>query len=101
MSEEEIIEKSNDYIRLFEKGYCSECNELCSIDNFPNEDLKKLLYAWQSLYKQEKEKNNMLKSKLKEHIKFCETESEGSLHNDICKRSLLFDKSLLKILEEK
>lgn len=49
---------------------------------------------------QEKEKNNMLKSKLKEHIKFCETESEGSLHNDICKKSLLFDKSLLKILKE-
>lgn len=64
MSEEEIINKSNDYIRLFEKGYCAECNELCSIDNFPNEDLKKLLYAWQSIYQQEKEKNKVLNSEI-------------------------------------
>ena len=62
MSEEEIINKSNHYIKLFEKGYCKDCNELCEIDNFPNEDLKKLLYAWQSIYIQEKEENRKLRN---------------------------------------
>ena len=41
-----------------------------------------------------------LKSKLEEHIKHCEQEAEGSLHNEVCNISLKFNKSLLKIIDD-
>ena len=33
MNKEEILNK---YINLIDKGYCSDCNELNCIDNFPH-----------------------------------------------------------------
>lgn len=69
MNIDEIIDKTNSYIRLFENGYCKDCNELCLVDNFPNEDLKKLLYAWQCKYQEEKEKNDLLTKRFKHLIK--------------------------------
>ena len=42
---------------------------------------------------------NEITNKLKEHIKFCEQEANGSLNNEICHISLKFNKSLLDILE--
>ena len=33
MNKEEILNK---YIDLIDKGYCSDCNELNCIDNFPH-----------------------------------------------------------------
>lgn len=36
MNKEEILNK---YIDLIDKGYCSDCNELNCIDNFPHEKI--------------------------------------------------------------
>ncbi len=48
----------------------------------------------------EKEKNKKIEKELEKHIKFCEQEAEGSLHNEICLISLRFNKKLLNILNE-
>lgn len=45
-------------------------------------------------------KLNTLENKLEKHIKFCEQEASGSLHNEICHIALKFDKSLLNIIKE-
>lgn len=41
-----------------------------------------------------------LKSKLKEHINFCEQEAKGHLTNNVCHISLKHDKHLLEILKK-
>ena len=51
-------------------------------------------------YEKEKEKNKKIEKELEKHIKFCEQEAEGSLHNEICLISLRFNKKLLNILNE-
>ena len=40
MSEENIL---NEYIELINKGYCSDCNELNCIDNFPHKKIAKAI----------------------------------------------------------
>ena len=60
------------------------------------EAIKTLLTA----YEKEKEKNKELENELEKHIKFCEQEAKGSLHNEICHISLKFNKKLLNILKE-
>ena len=66
MNKEEILNK---YIDLIDKGYCSDCNELNCIDNFPhakithtirelqqeNKELKKQLEEWEHHLKCSKE----------------------------------------------
>lgn len=48
MSEEEILNK---YIDLIDKGYCSDCNELNCIDNFPH---AKITHAIRELQQENK-----------------------------------------------
>lgn len=53
--EKEIL---NEYVKLIDKGYCEECNELNCIDNFPH---KKIASAISDLQLE----NTKLKGKLK------------------------------------
>ena len=64
------------------------------------ETIKSNIDYWKNLYFKEKEKNKKLKNELEKHIKFCEEEAKGSLHNKICHISLKFNKKLLNILKE-
>ena len=62
MNEEEILNK---YIDLIDKGYCSDCNELNCIDNFPH---AKITHAIRELQKENEQlKDNW--NKLKEYCK--------------------------------
>ena len=55
MNKEEILNK---YIDLIDKGYCSDCNELNCIDNFPH---AKITHAIREL----QQENQELKEKIK------------------------------------
>lgn len=57
MNKEEILNK---YIDLIDKGYCSDCNELNFIDNFPH---AKITHAIRELQQENKE----LKKQLEEY----------------------------------
>ena len=48
MNKEEILNK---YINLIDKGYCSDCNELNCIDNFPH---SKITHAIRELQQENK-----------------------------------------------
>lgn len=62
MNKEEILNK---YINLIDKGYCSDCNELNCIDNFPQ---AKITHAIRKLQQENKQlKDNW--TKLKEYIR--------------------------------
>jgi len=56
MKNKEIEEILNKYIELIEEGYCSDCNELNCIDNFPHkkivQEIKKIQQENQQLKKQ-------------------------------------------------
>ena len=62
MNKEEILNK---YIDLIDKGYCSDCNELNCIDNFPH---AKITHAIRNL----QQKNQELKKQQKEFISYLE-----------------------------
>ena len=52
MNKEEILNK---YIDLIDKGYCSDCNELNCIDNFPHSKITHAIRELQQENKQLKE----------------------------------------------
>lgn len=52
MNSNEILNK---YINLIDKGYCSDCNELNCIDNFPHEKITHAIRELQQENKQLKE----------------------------------------------
>lgn len=62
MNKEEILNK---YIDLIDKGYCSDCNELNCIDNFPYAKITHAIRELQQENKQLKDNWNMLKEHLK------------------------------------
>ena len=75
INKEEILNK---YINLIDKGYCSDCNELNCIDNFPhskithaitelqqeNKKLNGAIQTYDILLKSNVEENKKLKDKL-------------------------------------
>lgn len=86
MNKEEILNK---YINLIDKGYCSDCNELNCIDNFPhskithairelqqeNQELKKQLEEYKRLgFKHLNDKCNKLENQQKVFIEYLESE---------------------------
>lgn len=91
--EKEIL---NEYVKLIDKGYCEECNELNCIDNFPH---KKIASAISDLQLE----NTKLKGKLKKQkevndkaIKYVEDYTSGE-------RIITYEQyksELLDILEE-
>ena len=52
MNKEEILNK---YIDLIDKGYCSDCNELNCIDNFPHSKIARAIRELQQENKKYKE----------------------------------------------
>lgn len=52
MNKEEILNK---YIDLIDKGYCSDCNELNCIDNFPHTKITRAIIKLQQENKKYKE----------------------------------------------
>lgn len=61
MNKEEILNK---YIDLIDKGYCSDCNELNCIDNFPH---AKITHAIRELQQQ----NQKYKEVIDKIEKYC------------------------------
>ena len=60
MSKEEILNK---YIDLIDKGYCSACNELNCIDNFPHAKITHAIRELQQQNQKYKEVIDKLKKK--------------------------------------
>ena len=52
MNKEEILNK---YIDLIDKGYCSDCNELNCIDNYPHAKITHAIRELQQQVKKQKE----------------------------------------------
>ena len=70
MNKEEILNK---YIDLIDKGYCSDCNELNCIDNFPH---AKITHAIIELQQENQQLKSVIKE-IREYIK--EKEKDGTL----------------------
>ena len=70
------------------------------IDKMMVIEMVELVETLLTAYEKEKEKNKKIEKELQKHIKFCEQEAEGSLHNEICHISLKFNKKLLNILKK-
>ena len=64
MNKEEILNK---YIDLIDKGYCSDCNELNCIDNFPHTKITRAIRKLQQENKKLKDNWNKLKEYCKEN----------------------------------
>ena len=115
MNKEEILNK---YIDLIDKGYCSDCNELNCIDNFPHSKIARAIRELQQeneklkaeygtkaqverdLLKEESRKYKEIINKATEYIKerfyFNEETGEYSLLHTIDKDNI---KELLEILK--
>ena len=65
MNSNEILNK---YINLIDKGYCSDCNELNCIDNFPHSKITHAIRELQQENKQLKDNWNKLKEYLENKI---------------------------------
>ena len=63
INKEEILNK---YINLIDKGYCSDCNELNCIDNFPH---SKITHAIREL----QQENQKYKEVIDKAIEYLET----------------------------
>jgi len=72
MTEEEkkAIEQLLWYKKLFDKGYCEDCNELCSSGaSIPSKDLSKQIEVILNLIQKQQEKIKKLKDKNKDLLK--------------------------------
>ena len=67
MNSNEILNK---YINLIDKGYCSDCNELNCIDNFPHSKITHTIRELQQENKQLKDNWNKLKEIVKSQSDF-------------------------------
>ena len=63
MNKEEILNK---YIDLIDKGYCSDCNELNCIDNFPHAKITHAIRELQQENKKYKEVINKIRKEINE-----------------------------------
>ena len=64
MNKEEILNK---YIDLIDKGYCSDCNELNRIDNFPHAKITNAIRELQKENKQLKDKLSKIETLIINH----------------------------------
>ena len=89
MNKEEILNK---YIDLIDKGYCSDCNELNCIDNFPHAKITHAIRELQQENKKYKEvidKLNFIKNR----------KNQGASQENINKMAIKFVNSYLKEVE--
>ena len=64
MNNNEILNK---YIDLINKGYCSDCNELNCIDNFPHSKITHAIRELQQENKKQKEKLSKIETLIINH----------------------------------
>lgn len=64
MNSNEILNK---YINLIDKGYCSDCNELNCIDNFPHSKITHAIRELQQENKQLKEEKRKVRDYINKH----------------------------------
>ena len=64
MNKEEILNK---YINLIDKGYCSDCNELNCIDNFPHSKITHAIRELQQENKKYKEVIDKVRKLIEKH----------------------------------
>ena len=95
MNKEEILNK---YIDLIDKGYCSDCNELNCIDNFPHAKITHGIRELQQENQKYKEVIDKAIETLEKGITFCENDSQG-IYNK-CNISINREKKVLDILKE-
>ena len=79
MNKEEILNK---YIYLIDKGYCSDCNELNCIDNFPHAKITHAIRELQQENQSLKKENKILR--------------ENTEHNDKVVDKVNWENMLLK-----
>ena len=90
MNSNEILNK---YINLIDKGYCSDCNELNCIDNFPHAKITHAIRELQQQCKKQKEvinKLNFIKNR----------KNQGASQENINKMAIEFVNSYLKEVSE-
>ena len=75
MNKEEILNK---YIDLIDQGYCSDCNELNCIDDFPHSKIARAIRELQQENQQLKDRIN----KAVEYIEKCNKEEGLSMYVD-------------------
>ena len=77
MNKEEILNK---YIDLIDKGYCSDCNELNCIDNFPHAKITHAIRELQQENQSLKKENKILKENAENNDKVVELLKEKNEH---------------------
>ena len=82
---ETVYELLNKYVELIKKDYCSDCNELNCISNFPNKDIAS---AIQQLLQENKELKGRLK-KIEKYIEVSKEQITTKYSNEIPKEILL------------
>ena len=101
MNREEILNK---YIDLIDKGYCSDCNELNCIDNFPHVKITHAIRELQQENKKYKEVIDKANKKLNNFIECCKAEKleSGSdyIHHQYWDMFERFNKQIKDILKE-
>lgn len=101
MDKEEILNK---YIDLIDKGYCSDCNELNCIDNFPHAKITHAIRELQQENKKQKEVIDKANKRLNNFIECCKAEKleSGSdyIHHQYWDMFERFNKQIKDILKE-
>lgn len=93
MEKEEIL---NEYVKLIDKGYCEDCNELNCIDNFPH---KKIASAICDLQLENAKLKGQLKKQQeinKKAIEYINQHKHLNWYVESC-----YTNDLLQILEDK
>ena len=108
MNKEEILNK---YIDLIDKGYCSDCNELNCIDNFPHAKITQAirelqqenekLHHYKALYQSLKKQKEELRDYLKARIEVCDNRLSSPFCNieNATKERLILSQYLEKMEE--
>ena len=90
MNSNEILNK---YINLIDKGYCSDCNELNCIDNFPH---SKITHAIREL----QQENKQLKIQISAREEVCNRlESNWNKLKEYIRKNIIYDDVGMKILD--
>ena len=104
MNSNEILNK---YINLIDKGYCSDCNELNCIDNFPH---SKITHAIRELQQENKilrenaENNDKVVDKVNWENQLLKKENEHLKDNwnklkEYIRKNIIYDDVGMKILD--
>ena len=98
MNKEELLNK---YIDLIDKGYCSDCNELNCIDNFPHIKITHAIRELQQQCKKQKEVIDRILNETKETKNILDNNRDDNILSKSCLLSYLeIVEDLLKEVSE-